>query len=68
MCMCMCVVYTVYVYVLCISDRPGVRLKLGPGRNFLARAGGTDSGRSRGIFDQDLEPSRLAEVMKLFEN
>ena len=31
-----------------ISDRPGVRFQPGPGSNFLARAGGTDSGRGRG--------------------
>ena len=43
------------------SDRPGVRFQPGPGSNFLAGAGGTDSGRGRG-------PVRLAEVVKLFEN
>ena len=31
-----------------ISDRPGVKFQLGPGSNFLAGAGGDDSGRGRG--------------------
>ena len=40
------------------SDRPGVRFQPGLGSNFLAVAGGTDSGRQGlGNFGQDLEPS-----------
>ena len=34
----------------------------------LAGAGGTDSGRGRGFFGQDMEPSQLAEVMHSCQN
>ena len=50
-----------------LSDRPGVRLQPGPGpgSNFLAGAGGTDYGRSRGFLVKIWSPVRLAEAMKL---
>ena len=55
---------------MCIesSDRQGVKFLPGPGSNFLAGAGGTDSDRGRGFLVKIWSSVRLAEVMKLFEN
>ena len=48
------------------SDPPGVRFQPGPGSNFLAGAGETDSGL--GFLVKIWSPVRFAEFMKLFEN
>ena len=55
-----CVLYT--------SDGLGAKFQPGPGSNFSAKAGGTDSGRGRGFLIKICSPVRHDEVMKLFEN